>query len=203
MIFEDPQLRQEIELHAQTMHCEEGKVLMQPGIQIRFVPLVTKGCIRVLRQNDDGAETFLYHIMPGETCALSLSCCTAHRASGVKTVCEQDTELLAIPIRFVEEWYRFTEWREFVASTYQKRFDRLLEVIDDIAFRNLDERLWSYLVARSEAQGSKILRITHEDIAQEMGIQREAVTRLMRKLKEIGRIETSRNEIHILDSRPM
>ncbi len=197
-MFDNPEFQEIFEKHARLLRVSEGTVLMEPGDRITVVPLVVTGCIRVLRQNEDGDETFLYHIMPGESCALSLSCCSTTRRSAIRAVAEQDTSFYAVELRYVEEWQKYSDWREFVAQTYQSRFDRLLQVIDDIAFHNMDQRLWSYLQARSRAQGSSTLHITHDDIAQELNMQREAATRLLRKLKEMGYIETGRNEIRLL-----
>jgi len=197
-MFDDTEFEEIFQQSTRLVTVPEGAVLMEPGNMITMVPIVQKGCIRVLRQNDDGEETFLYHIMPGETCALSLTCCSTRRRSAIKAVAEQETIFYAVEIRYVEEWQKHSAWREFVALTYQSRFDRLLQVIDAIAFHNMDERLWSYLQARARAQGSSVLRLTHDDIAQELNMQREAATRLLRKLKEMGFIETGRNEIRLL-----
>ncbi len=196
--FADPDFETLFERVAKKVSVLEGAVLMEPGQTISIVPVVLSGCIRVLRTNDEGAETFLYHIMPGETCALSLTCCSTTRKSAIKAVAEQDTIFFAVDLRYVEEWQKYSSWREFIAMTYQSRLDRLLRVIDDIAFHNMDQRLWTYLLARAEAQDSQVLRLTHDDIAQELNMQREAVTRLIRKLKEMGRIETGRHEIRLL-----
>lgn len=180
------------------MQASEGTVLMEPGQYLQFIPIVISGCIRVLRQNKDGDETFLYHVMPEETCALSLTCCTAQRPSEVRAVAEAGTTFWAIPIRFVEEWQEYKEWKSFIANTYQNRFNKLLEVIDDIAFKHMDQRLWNYLRARSNAKQTAVLKISHEEIAKELNIQREAATRLLKKLKDNGYVETGRNEIRLL-----
>jgi CRP/FNR family transcriptional regulator len=197
-MFNDIKLEEEFKLHAKLMQVAEGTVLMEPGKYIKFIPIVIKGCIRVLRQNKNGDETFLYHIMPGETCALSLTCCSTLQPSEVKTIAEEDTELWAIPIQYLEQWQKYKEWKDFIALTYQSRFNKLLKAIDDIAFEKMDERIWKYLLARSKAKDNFILYISHEEIAQELNIQRESATRLIKKLKDLGYIETGRNQIRIL-----
>lgn len=197
-MFTQPKLQLLFKANAQLIHLKEGDVIVEPGTNIRNVPIVIKGCIRVLRQNEAGEETFLYHVMPTESCALTLTCCAMHKTSEIKAIAEEDTELWAIPIKFLEEWQQYKEWKDFIAYTYQSRFNKMLKVIDDIAFKKMDERLWHYLLARSEAKQSTQLHISHEEIAQELNIQREAATRLLKKLKESGFIETGRNEIHLL-----
>jgi CRP/FNR family transcriptional regulator, anaerobic regulatory protein len=197
-MFHDIELQREFEKHAHLRLIEADQTLMETGRYIKFIPIIKSGCIRVLRQNEDGNETFLYHLMGGETCAVSLTCCSIQRLSEVKAVAEEDTELWTIPIQYLEEWQKYREWREFIGMTYQKRFNRLLEVIDQIAFENLDQRLWNYLKARAQAQNTQVLNISHEQIAQELNIQRESATRLIKKLKQLEYIEAGRNQIRIL-----
>ena len=78
-MFSDKNLQEAFNQHAKLMEVKEGDVIMLPGQYIKIIPIVEKGCIRVLRQNKLGEETFLYHIMAGETCALSLTCCSMRR----------------------------------------------------------------------------------------------------------------------------
>ncbi len=197
-MFKEKILNEAFLQHAKLMHVHEGETIIVPGQYIKAVPIVIRGCIRVIRQNENGDETFLYHVMPGETCAFSLSCCSSLRPSEVKTIAEEDSEFWAIPIHLLEEWQQYKEWREFISLTYQNRFNKLLQVIDDIAFHNLDDRLWNYLLARAKAKNTHILKINHEEIAQELNIQRESATRLIKKLKDLGYLETGRNEIKII-----
>lgn len=197
-MFKDVKLEKEFTAHAKSMHFMEGTVIMEPGQYIKFIPIVIKGCIRVLRVDKSGNEVFLYHLMPGETCALSLTCCSTLAPSEVKTIAEEETEIWAIPIQYVEEWQQYKEWKDFIALTYQTRFNKLLKAIDDVSFENTDERLWKYLLARAKAKGNFIIHTSHDEIAQELNIQRETVTRLLKKLKDLAFIETGRNMIHII-----
>ena len=197
-MFFQPELKSAFEQNATKIEAAEGSILLESGQYPSFIPIVLSGCIRVIRQNADGEETFLYHLMPGETCALSLTCCATQRPSEVKTIAEEDTSFWAIPIHLVEEWQQYKEWKTFIGLTYQTRFTKMLTVIDDIAFKHQDERLWKYLQARANVKQTDVLHISHEQIAQELNIQREAATRLLKKLKENGYIETGRNEIRIL-----
>jgi len=197
-MFKDTGLQKEFEKDAKIRKVKAGTILMEAGKYIKFIPIVIKGCIRVLRQNENGEEVFLYHIMPGETCAMSLSCCSSMRPSEVKTIAEDDTEFYEIPVQKLEDWQQYKEWRDFISLSYQARFNKMLQAIDDIAFSNMDKRLWKYLLARSNALDNLILNISHDEIAQELGIQRETVTRLIKKLKDLGNIKTGRNLIHII-----
>ncbi len=197
-MFKTKELQSKLQEVSTLKSVEAEEVILSPGQYIKYIPIVVKGSIRVLRQTDEGDETYLYHVLPGETCAFSLTCCSALKPSEVKTIAEEYTEFYAIPVQYMEEWQQFQEWREFIGNTYQTRFNKLLQVIDDIAFKQMDERLWSYLKSRAEAQKTNILHLSHDEIAQELNIQRESATRLIKKLKELKRLETSRNLIKII-----
>ena len=198
LLFKDPQLLAEFHKYARHKHFAAEEVLMYPGDKIVFVPIVSKGSIRVLRANEDGREVFLYHIFPGQTCAMSLNCCSANQSNMIKAVAEVDTEVYMIPANLVEEWFRFKEWKEFVNNIYAIRFTELLQVIDLIAFSNMDVQLLHYLQKRAEAINTTALHITHQQIADELHTHREAISRLLRQMEQKNLVKLGRNVIELI-----
>jgi len=198
IIFKDPQLVAEFNKNARLKHFAADEVLMYPGDKIVFVPIVVKGSIRVIRANDDAREVFLYHIFPGQTCAMSLNCCRANQKSIIKAVAEDETEVYMIPATLVDEWFRFREWKEFVNNIYAIRFSELIQVIDLIAFSNMDAQLLHYLQKRSEALHTTALHITHQQIADELHTHREAISRLLRQMEQKNLVKLGRNVIELL-----
>lgn len=196
-LFTDPDLGREIAKHARTRAVPKDTVLMQPGAEILFIPIVTKGSLRIIRQEPDGKEVFLYHLYPGQTCALSLTCCQAGRKSMVKAVAEDDSEILQIPVQQAEDWDRYPEWKAYVANNYHNRFTELLQVIDLIAFNHMDKQLLHYLEERSKAMNSRMLSITHQEIADELGTHREAISRLLRTMEQKNLLRLGRNSIEL------
>lgn len=197
-MFNDERLKQAVDREAVRKHLKAGEVLMTVGETITHIPIVVSGSLRILAQNDRGEERFLYHIMPGESCAMSLSCCTGHQPSPVVAVVEEDAELLMIPARFMEEWMAYPEWRRYVSDTQNQRFNELLETIEVVAFSRLDEQLWKYLVKRAQATGEHTLKVTHQDVAQELNSPREVITRLLHQLVQRGKVKLSRGSITLL-----
>lgn len=171
---------------------------MYAGDKIVFVPIVLKGSIRVLRVNEQGQEVFLYHLMAGQTCAMSLNCCQAGKTSMIKAVAEDDTEVYMIPVGLVDEWFKYPEWKEFINNTYALRFNELLNVIDLIAFSNMDAQLLHYLQKRAAALHTSALHITHQQIADELHTHREAISRLLRTLEQRKMVKLGRNVIELL-----
>ncbi len=174
-----------------------GTEIMQVGDVIQYIPVVAKGSLRILAQDGQGSERFLYHIMPGETCSISLTCCEAEKTSSVRAVVEEDAELWMVPARYADEWMVYPEWRRYVGSAQAQRFNELLDTIEKLAFLKLDEQLWDYLVKRVQATGDSTLRATHQEVAQELGSPREVVTRLLQQLQRRGLVTLSRGAIEV------
>jgi CRP/FNR family transcriptional regulator len=197
-IFSDAKLVAEIDANSRKKSVHKEDVLISTGDEIVFVPLVMKGCLRIMRQDHDGREVFLYHIYPGQTCAMSLTCCQTGKSSMVKAVAEDDTDVLLIPVRYMEEWFKYPEWKAFVNNTFNNRFSDLLQVIDLIAFNNMDKQLLHYLQQRAKANQTQALVITHQQIADELHTHREAISRLLRTLEQKGMVKLGRNTIELL-----
>lgn len=196
----DPELLEEIEKWGKVQAFEAGEPIIEPGQFIKMVPVVLEGTIKVMRPTREGHDLFLYYIESGETCAVSLSCCSAQAPSEVKAVAEEKTKILAIPVRRHEEWTnQFRQWKDFVARTYQKRFQSMFEAIDDIAFKKMDERLLKYLVVKSKQAKSNELALTHQEIARELGTSREVISRLLKQLENRKLVELGRNLIFVRD----
>ena len=197
-VFTDPKLLDEIKRFARVKSVKKDAIIMSPGDEVFFVPIVQQGVLRIVRQNDEGREIFLYHLYPGQTCAMAINCCQAHKKSMVKAIAEEDTEILQIPVNLVEEWFKYPEWKTFVNSTYGSRFAELIDVIDLIAFSNMDKQVLHYLQERARAAGTKALYITHKQIADELHTHREAVSRLLRTMEEKNMLKLGRNTIELL-----
>lgn len=196
--FKDPKLNEEIEKYCRIKHLDKDEVMMTPGDEIVFVPIVTKGAIRIMRQNEGGQEVFLYHLYPGQTCAVALNCCQAGNRSMVKAVSEDETDIIQVPIKLTEEWYKYPEWRAFITNTYGSRFTELLGVIDLIAFSHMDKQVIHYLRQRSNALNTKALYITHQEIADELHTHREAISRLLRTMEEKSIVKLGRHTVELL-----
>ena len=196
-MFDEPALKLAFTSVATRRSFRAGTVIMNVGDVITHIPIVEKGSLRILAQDDDGKERFLYHIMPGETCSLSLTCCEARKTSAIMAVVEEDAELMMIPARYADEWMVHPEWRRYAGAAQAQRFNELLDTIEKLAFSNMDAQLWDYLVKRVQATGEPTLKATHQDIAQELGSPREVVTRLLQALQRRGLVTLSRGVIEV------
>lgn len=199
-LITDPLLLEELEKHGKIMEFEPGQAIIEPGQYIKIVPVILEGSVKVMRANEEGHELLLYYIESGDTCAVSLTCCSTSSPSDIKAVAEERTKVLGIPVRKHEEWTNeFPQWKDFVAMTYQKRFQELLRAIDDVAFKKMDERLLRYLVVKSKQLKTLELLVTHQEIANELGTSREVISRLLKQLENRKLVELERNKIYVRD----
>ena len=196
----DPKLLDRLLEKGQFSTFDPGKTLMEPGQFVKAVPLVLEGSIKIMRVDEDGKELFLYYLEPGETCALSLTCCSASKPSEIKAVIEEKATLLFIPIQVHEQLTdEFKQWKDFVSSTYQHRFQEMLTVLDAVAFKRMDERLMNYIVTKMKQLKTNELHTTHQEVANELGTAREVISRLLKQLEKKKWIELGRNVIYIRD----
>jgi len=192
----NPELLAALATHARHVKFATGETLINYGNYIKTVPLILSGSIKVIKEDEEGKEVFLYYLKPGETCAMSLTCCSTYQPSQIKAVAEESTELLSVPVNKHEEWMNhYREWKELVGRTYATRFDELLQTIENIAFKNMDERLIEYLQAKFKHLKTEQLNITHQEIANELGTSREVISRLLKQLERDGAISLGRNKV--------
>jgi len=198
--FSQP-LIEEIVQHGVYQKISEGTEIMDMGSQIREVPLLLQGKIKVFRPDDHGNELFLYFLHPGNACALSLVCSVSNGKSNVRAETVEDCRIIAVPVRYMDEWMlKHRTWYYYVLSTYRSRLEEVLKTVDGIAFHKMDERLVKYLLKYQKSNNENILHITHQDIAYELNSSREVISRLLKKMEQRELIKLGRNSIEILQS---
>jgi len=193
----DADLIAEIEKFGKIKSLKENEILMDYGQVIHFIPLIFEGSLKVFKENEKGAELFLYYIQAGQGCAVSFAC--FDKMSSLRVEAFEDSKIIAIPISKMEEWVgKYPNWNKFVLTIYNQRFDELLESLNEVAFNKLDERLEDYLEKQSEIYDSNQLKITHAKIATELNTSREVVSRLLKKMEQEKIVQLKRNEIILL-----
>jgi len=175
-----------------------GDVLMRKGQFFQHTILIIEGIVKLYREDDEGREFLMYYLHNGDSCALSMICAAKNEASQLMAIVDEPTFALLIPINKMD--VLITEhktWYYYVLESYRKRFDEVLTALDNIAFRNMDERLEWYLKREQKERESNTLHITHQEIAEDMATSREVISRLLKKMEELGKLELRRNEIHL------
>lgn len=177
----------------------QGDVILNENAYIKSIPIVMNGSIRVMRTDNEGREILLYYITPGESCIMSFLGGIHGDTSKVKALAEEDTSILFIPIDKVSQLIKeYPQWLDYIFRLYHKRFEELLEVVNAIAFKKLDERLLGYIKRKCELTQSHTLYVTHEQLANELGTARVVVSRLLKQMEDEGLVTLGRNKISLL-----
>lgn len=197
-IFE-PKLMDEIVHCSQLRNFNEGDVLIDFGAQIKKMPLLLSGAIKILREDFDEGELLLYFIEKGDTCAMSMACCMGDAKSEIRAVAETNGQVIMIPVSNMEEWLgKYKSWRNYVFNSYNNRLKEMLTAIDSLAFMNMNERLLNYLFEKAKINKSNEVHTTHQQIADDLHTSRVVVSRLLKALENEKRIRLHRAFIEIV-----
>uniref|UniRef100_UPI00404B7916 Crp/Fnr family transcriptional regulator n=1 Tax=Gelidibacter sp. TaxID=2018083 RepID=UPI00404B7916 len=198
-LFEDALLKDISEVGI-VKHIPEGFQLMDIGDDIKTMPLLLNGAIKILREDDKGDELILYFLEQGDTCAMTMSCCMGQSKSEIRAVAETNTTIIMIPVEKMSEWMgKYKSWQNFILKSYHDRMMELLEAIDTIAFLNMDKRLFKYLKDKAMVNHNDVITVTHQLIAQDLHTSRVVISRLLKSLENEGKISLHRNSIKIIE----
>ena len=198
--FFEPDLIQEIAESGSLKEVPSGTKIIEIGDYIKGMPLLISGAIKILREDDDGDELLLYYLEHGDTCSMTMACCLGNTKSEIRAITETDIILVMVPIKKMEEWIgKYKSWRNFVFDSYHNRLNELLQTVDSIAFKNMDERLIAYLKEKARIKQANSINNTHQEIAYDLHSSRVVISRLLKKLEQMGKINLHRNHIEIID----
>lgn len=194
-----PELVEKLQQYSIQKTYKAGDIILDENSYIRSIPIVTKGIMKVTRTEEDGREILLYYIRAGESCIMSFLGGLHNETSKVKAEVEEDAEILFFPVNKVSLFIKeYPQWLDYIFRLYHKRFEELLDVVNAIAFKKVDERILDFLDKRTALTGNKTLSITHEQLANELGTARVVVSRLLKQLEVIGKVKLGRNKIILL-----
>ncbi|MBA4745562.1 MAG: Crp/Fnr family transcriptional regulator [Muricauda sp.] len=197
--FEQPLIDEILEVGT-LKEVPAGETIMDIGQYIRSIPLLLSGAIKVLREDDEGDELLLYYLEQGETCSVTMACCMGQTKSEIRAITETETKMIMVPVQKMEEWMgKYKGWRNYVFESYHNRLNELLQTVDSIAFKNLDQRLVDYLQKKVEVTNDNRIRNTHQEIAYDLHTSRVVVSRLLKKLEKMKKLVLHRSYIQIVD----
>lgn len=194
-----PEIKEKLSAFGIAKTFSEGDIILNENAYIKAIPIVTRGSIRVMRTDEDGREILLYYIKAGESCIMSFLGGLHHDTSKVKAVAEEETGILFLPIDKVSLLIKeYPEWLDYIFRLYHKRFEELLEVVNAVAFKKMDERLLNFIKKKCNLTNSRTINVTHEQLANELGTARTVVSRLLKQMEDEGLVKLGRNNIFLL-----
>lgn len=185
---------------AQTMRANipAGTVVFTEGDACESIAILVSGSVRVFKIGLTGREITLYRFAQGESCILTANCVLSERQFPALARVEDNAVAYIVPAAVFRAWVNTQAfWRTYVFGLLSQRLATVMAIVDEVAFRRMDERLSEFLLKRAEASGP-VLRLTHQDIAAELGTSREVVSRILEDFAAAGSIKTARGVIEVL-----
>jgi len=179
---------------------DKGEYLVDIGEELSTIPLIIQGAVKVIREDNNGKEILLYFLERGDTCAISFVSCINLKKSIFRGIAERHTEYILVPISKIEEWLiKYNSFRKFIIDSYHNRLIELAQTIESLTFMKLDERLINYLDAKVKIMRSKNLLISHQEIASDLHTSRVVISRLLKTLEKLHKIELGREKILVIN----
>jgi CRP/FNR family transcriptional regulator len=176
----------------------EGETIVNERSYMNSVPIVESGRIKVIRSDAD-KELVLYYLQPGDGCVMSFMASLFNEPQSVRMVADGDCNVSFVSIDMVQKVMReHPELLTYMFQVYHRRFGELLDLVDAVAFKKMDERLIQYLKKKSKLTQSRSINLTHEQIALELGTAREVVSRLLKQMESKGILIIGRNRIELI-----
>jgi len=178
------------------MHLPAGTQIFAEGQPCPGFPLLIEGSIKVIKLASSGRELLLYRVVPGGSCIISSSCLLGQSAYNARGIAETPLTLIILPVPlFAGLMLEQPAFRDFVFHLFAERISELMQLVEEVAFARLDQRLARLLLAR----GEPVLHVTHQQLADELGSVREIVSRLLKGFAAQGLVTLGREQLSIID----
>ena len=186
-----------IENEGMAVNAGEGVKVFEPGRRCELFYVLTKGVIRVQIVAESGREIVLYRIGPGEACVMTVACLMGHGLYNGEGIVEEEVQGFAIGLPLFNRLLASSEsFRSHILNAYSHRFTDLVEVLENVAFRPLEERLARRLLELCGPDGE--VNCTHQFLATDLGSAREVISRILKRWQQKGAVSLERGRIKIL-----
>jgi CRP/FNR family transcriptional regulator len=193
-----PQMKRDFSDFAYYAKVPTGRQIFTEGDQVDGIALLMSGVVRVFKIGLTGREITLYRFGEGESCVITANAILNQQEFPAIAVVEKEAEAVMIPAEVFSDWVRkYDAWREFVFNLFSQRLVSVMEIVDEVAFQRMDHRVASFLLARAQIRNP--IRITHQEIANEIGSSREVISRLLEDFAQKEIVRLSRGKIEVLD----
>jgi CRP/FNR family transcriptional regulator len=188
----------EIQKHAVISKISAKTEIMREGQKVKHIPFLIKGSVKVYTLND-GRDLIYYYVRPNESCPMTFSSIFNDYVSKIYATTEEDSEVMLVPVAVIHEWLiRFPEINRIFYHEYHKRFSDVMNMVNEAVFHRLDKRVLSYIKQQISLTGNNPVKLTHKEIANNLGTSREVVSRVLKKIENEGEIFQNKGGIGIL-----
>ena len=179
---------------------KKGTHIHDSSAQCLGLVAVRSGQLRAYILSEDGREITISRLFEYDVSLLSASCVMPDMQFNVMIEAEKDTQFWSIPAclfkKLVDDSLAVSNYSRSLLSS---NFSELMWLMEQIMWKSFDKRLASFLLEEAAIEGTNILKITHEKVANHLGTAREVVTRMLRYFQSEGMVKLTRGGIELCD----
>lgn len=195
--FLKPPLLKKVLDESSVKQFKKGTEILRAEQYVKVLPIVLEGLVKVYSRFND-KEFLLYYIQPSQSCVMTFYASLKNTPSKVFASVEEDSKILLIPVRLLPSWLKdFPDFNELFYDQFNLRYSELLNTIGHLLVDNMDKRLYKHLKGKIELTNSTSIKMSHSQLANELGTAREVITRTLKKLEIEGKVEQISGEIKI------
>ncbi len=196
--FLGPELLDLIHRESEIKHIPKGTEILREEQYVKVLPIVVEGLVKVYSRFED-RELLLYYIEPAQSCVMTFYASLKNTPSKVFAVTEEDSRILLIPVRYLPSWLKeYPEFNTLFYNQFNLRYTELLDTISHLLLDKMDKRLYDHLKRKMDLTQGEAIRMSHSQIANELGTAREVVTRVLKKLEVDEKVVQDANGIRII-----
>ncbi len=198
--FLQPELVERIREQSQIQDIPKGTEILREEQYVKVLPIVIEGLVKVYSRFEE-RELLLYYIEPAQSCVMTFYASLKNTPSKVFAITEEDSRILLIPVRYLSGWLKeYPEFNTLFYNQFNLRYTELLDTISHLLLDKMDKRLYDHLKRKMELTQGEPVRMSHNQIANELGTAREVVTRVLKKLEVDGKVVQNPDGIRIIDA---
>lgn len=192
------ELSKKIAAESVVKEISKGEEIIKTGQHIKVVPILLSGLLKVVTRHED-KELLLYYIQPFESCIMSFSASLKNETSKIAAIAEENCTLLLMPSAKVNTWMNdYPQLNRLFYQQYDLRYNELIETINHLVFDKLETRIYDHLKEKTRVTGKNPVKISHRELALELGTAREVVSRLVKRLEKDGKLHQNQESIEVL-----
>lgn len=196
--FLKPELQEKLLQVSLIKEFSKGTELLRQEQYVKVLPIVLNGLVKVYSKFNN-KELLLYYIEPSQSCVMTFYAALKNTPSKVFATVEEDSKILLIPIQYLPGWLKnYPEFNELFYNQYNLRYSELLDTIGHLLLDRMDKRLFDHLKKKLDLSNNNSIKMSHQQIANELGTAREVITRVLKKLETEGKVLQKSGEIRII-----
>lgn len=184
--------------HLDLIHLPQGKVLSEPGVALNYVYFPTTAIISLLHVVEDGgsAETAVIGNEGMLGISLFMGAATTPSQAMVQSsgyACRLNKQIIK------QEFDNSPPLRQVLLRYTQALITHMAQTAVCNRHHSVDQQLCRWLLLNLDRSPANVLAMTHESIANKLGVRREGITDAAGKLRSAGIISYNRGHITVLD----